>query len=52
MKELLDLFQRNRRQLEKQVFLCCFISIFIKTVEIEFAMVNLNLKRGILNLLC
>ena len=24
MLELLDLFQRNWRQLEKQVFLCCF----------------------------
>ena len=27
---LLDLFQRNRRQLEKQVALCCFISTFAK----------------------
>ena len=34
LKELLDLFQRNRRQLEKQVFLCCFISIFAKTVDV------------------
>ena len=25
MQGLFDLFQRNRRQLEKQVFLCCFI---------------------------
>ena len=34
MQELLYLFQRNRRQLEKQVFLChCFISVFAKTVE-------------------
>ena len=32
MQELFYLFQRNRRQLEKQVFLCCFISIFAKTV--------------------
>ena len=26
MQELLDLFHRKQRQLEKQVFLCCFIS--------------------------
>ena len=30
MQELLDLFQRNRRQLEKQVFLCCFTSVFLQ----------------------
>ena len=30
LKELLGLFQQNRRQLEKQVFLCCFISVFCK----------------------
>ena len=34
MQELLDLFQRNQGQLEKQVFLCCFISIFAKTVDV------------------
>ena len=34
LQELLDLFQRNRRQLEKQLFLCCFISIFVKTVDV------------------
>ena len=31
MQELLDLFQRNWRKLEKQVPLCCFIPIFAKT---------------------
>ena len=30
MQELLDLIQRSWRQLEKQVFLCCFILIFAK----------------------
>ena len=30
MQELLDLFKRNWRQNEKQVFLCCFISISAK----------------------
>ena len=34
MQELLDLFQRNRGQLKKQVFLCCVISIFAKTVDV------------------
>ena len=34
MQELPDLFQRNRKHLEKQVFLCCFISIFAKTVDV------------------
>ena len=33
-QELLDLFQRNWRQLQKQVFLCCFIPMFAKTVDI------------------
>ena len=33
-KELLHLFQRNRKQLEKQVFWCCFISICAKTVDV------------------
>ena len=33
-QELLDLIQRNWRQLEKQVFLCCFISMFAKTVDV------------------
>ena len=28
MQEFLDLFQRDWRQLEKQVFLCCFTSFF------------------------
>ena len=32
MQEFLDFFQRNWRQLEKQVFLCCFISIFAKVL--------------------
>ena len=39
MQELLDMFQRNRRQLEKQVFLCCFISI-VKTVDVYFIFNN------------
>ena len=30
MQKLFDLFQRDRGQLEKRVFLCCFISIFAK----------------------
>ena len=34
MQELLELFQRHRRQLEKQVFLSCVISIFAKTVDV------------------
>ena len=34
MQELLDLLQRNRKQVEKQVFLCCFISIFAKTADV------------------
>ena len=33
LREFLDLFQRNRKQLEKQVFLYCLISIFAKTVD-------------------
>ena len=34
MPELLDLIQRNQRLFEKQVFLCCFISIFAITVDV------------------
>ena len=34
---------RNRRQLEKQVFLCCFISIFAKTVD-DFCIFNNKYK--------
>ena len=34
MQELLDLLQRNWRQNEKQVFLCCFTSISAKTVDV------------------
>ena len=34
MQELLDLLQRNRWQLAKQVLLRCFISIFAKTVDV------------------
>ena len=33
VKELLDLFQRTWGQLEKQVFLCCFMSTFAKTLD-------------------
>ena len=41
MQELLNLFQRNRRQLEKQVFLCCFISMFVKTVDVYWIVNNI-----------
>ena len=34
MQDLLDLIQRNQMQLEKQVFLCCFILIFAKTADV------------------
>ena len=34
LREFLDLFQRNRKQLEKLVFLYCLISIFAKTVDV------------------
>ena len=34
MRELLDLIKRNWRELEKQVFFCCLISIFAKTVDV------------------
>ena len=34
MQEFLDLFQRNWRQLEKQAFVCCFKSIFVKVVDV------------------
>ena len=40
--KFLDLFQRNRRQLEKQVFLCFFISIFAKTVDIYCIFNNIS----------
>ena len=40
IQELLDLFQRNRRQLKRQVFLRCFISIFAKTVEVYCIFTN------------
>ena len=33
-QELFHLLQRNHRQLEKQVFLCCFISTFAKIVNV------------------
>ena len=36
MQELLNLIQRDRRQFEKQVFLCCFISIFAKTADVYY----------------
>ena len=34
MQELLNLFHRNWRQLEKQVFLCCSITSFAKTLDV------------------
>ena len=42
MQELLDLFQRNWRQFEKQVFFCCFILIFAKTVDVYCIFNNLD----------
>ena len=41
-KELLDLFQRNWRQLEKQEFWCCLISIFAKTVDLYCIFNNID----------
>ena len=40
MQELLDLFQRNLRQLEKQVFLCSLISIFAKPADVSTVSLN------------
>ena len=53
MQELLNLFQRNWRQLEKQVFLCCFIPIFAKTVDVfcilgPFSAISMRSSRVIL----
>ena len=42
MQELLDLFKRNRRQLEKQMFLCCFITSLAKTVDVYCIFNNLD----------
>ena len=42
MQELLDLIQRNQRQLEKQVFLFCFISIFAKTLYVYCIFNNID----------
>ena len=41
-KEILNLFQRNWRQNEKQVFLCCFISIYAKTVDVYCIFNNID----------
>ena len=44
MQEFLDLFQtyqRNQRQLEKQM-LCCFISMFAKTVDVYYIFGNID----------
>ena len=46
MQQLFDLFQRNRRQLEKQVFLCCFISIFAKIVDVYCIFNNIDRFRS------
>ena len=45
MQEFLDLFQRNWRQLEKQVFLCCFISFFAKPVDVHCIFNNIDYFR-------
>ena len=42
VQELLDLFQRNWRQLEKQVFLCCFMSTFAKPVDVYCIFDNID----------
>ena len=42
MQELLDLIQKSWRQLEKQVFLCCFILIFAKTVDVYCIFNNID----------
>ena len=42
MRELFYLFQRNRGQLEKQVFLCCFISSFAKAVDVYCIFNNID----------
>ena len=42
VQELLDLFQRNWRQLEKQVSLCCFMSTFTKTVDVYCIFDNID----------
>ena len=36
------LFQRNLRQLEKQVFLCCFMPTFAKTVHVYCIFDNID----------
>ena len=42
VQELLDLFQRNWRQFEKQVFLCFFMSPFAKTVDVYCIFHNID----------
>ena len=37
-----DVFQRNMRPFEKQMFLCCFISIFAKTVDVYCIFNNIH----------
>ena len=51
MQEFLDLFLRNWRQLEKQVFLCCFISIFAKAVNVFCIFDNIDHFRPFWSLL-
>ena len=48
MRKLLDLFQRNWLQLEKQVFLCCFISILAKTLDVYCIFDNIDRFRSFL----
>ena len=42
MQEFLDFFQRNWRQLEKQAFLCCFMSVFAKVVDVYCVFYNID----------
>ena len=42
LRELFGLFKRNRRQLEKQVFLGCLISSFARTVDVYCLFINID----------
>ena len=61
MQELLDFIKRNRKQLETQVFLCYFMSIFAKTVDVccifqlsdgQAISANISGQRQILTIAC
>ena len=42
MQDFSIFFSKNREQLEKQVFLCCFMSIFAKTVDVYCIFNNID----------